>query len=289
MKISVYITSYNQVDFLTQAITSVLNQTLQAYEIIIIDDCSSDGSRDVIESFAMKYPQLIRFYFNEKNIGITKTRNKAISLITGDYLTWLDGDDIFKPNKLEIESKLLKETNSNLVYSNFYYSNNRIDEIFQIWCTHIDELPKNHRIFKDVISRRFPKGTLFRYELVDMKLIERIGSYDEKLDIYEDFDFRIRTSQIANTAFTLEPLSVYRIHDRGLSRASKKIHLKNLSYIFSKYKEQVIKLSDPESASIQDSIKKILGKFENLDDSKNGKPYFKARIKNKLIKLINKF
>ena len=95
MKISVYITSYNKIQYIAQSIKSVLAQTLKPFEIVIIDDASQDGSRGIIQSYASQYPDLIFPVFNEKNIGIARCRNKALSLITGDLVTFLDGDDFF--------------------------------------------------------------------------------------------------------------------------------------------------------------------------------------------------
>lgn len=288
MKISVYITSYNQADFLSQSVESVLNQTFKPFEIIIIDDCSTDHSQDVIRKYEKEYPNLIKSHFNETNIGITKSRNKAISLVTGDYLTWLDGDDIYKPKKLEIESKVLQESSADLVYSNFYYSNDKIEDIFQIWCSHINQLPKNNNIFYEVISRKFPKGSLYRYELVNMQLVNRTGFYDENLKIYEDFDFRIRLCEHAKTAFNLEPLSVYRMHENGLSRAANKLHLESLSYIFSKYEKQILKLDNKTRETTQSSINKILDQFSNNSLEGANSVSFKTKLKSKLTKIINK-
>ena len=89
--ISVYITSFNTSKYLSQAITSVLKQSLEPNEIIIVDDDSNDNSREIIEGFVSRYPQKIKPIFNENNYGITRTRNIAISHCTGDLITFLDG------------------------------------------------------------------------------------------------------------------------------------------------------------------------------------------------------
>ena len=93
MKISVYITSYNKIQYIEQSIKSVLSQTLKPFEIVIIDDASQDGSRGIIQSYASQYPNLIFPIFNEFNICIAKCRNKALRALNGDLVTFLDGDD----------------------------------------------------------------------------------------------------------------------------------------------------------------------------------------------------
>jgi len=290
MKISVYITSYNQKDFLREAIDSVLNQTLKPFEIIIVDDASTDGSKYLINNYKKNYPDLIKPHFNKKNLGITKSRNVALSLTKGDYVTWLDGDDIYKPNKLKLEAELIQKTGADLVYSNFYFSNDRIDSIYQIWCSNIKELPVEEHIFKYVISRSFPRGILFRYELVNVNLLQKTGLYDENLDIYEDFDFRIRLSTIANTAFLLIPLSVYRVHGSGLSRASTDVHKKNLSYIFSKYQNLINDLALEDKEFVTTSIRSFMSRYTTPKYIKKASTLkkIKTRVKNKLIRIIKR-
>ncbi len=99
MNISVYITSYNQQEYLKEAIESVLSQTLLPKEIWVIDDASTDGSQETIRNYINKYPNLIKAHFNDTNKGITFCRNKGISLVSEEYATWLDGDDIYLPQK----------------------------------------------------------------------------------------------------------------------------------------------------------------------------------------------
>ena len=290
MKISVYITSYNQKGFLKEAIDSVLNQTLQPYEIIIVDDTSTDGSQDLINDYKKNYPDLIKPHFNKKNLGITKSRNVALSLTKGDYITWLDGDDIYKPNKLKLEAELIQKTGADLVYSNFYFSHKNIDDVYQLWCSHVNELPSEIKIFKYVISRNFPRGILFRYELVNVNLLPKTGLYDENLDIYEDFDFRIRLSTVAKTAYLIEPLSVYRIHGKGLSAADKTVHSKNLNYIFSKYQNLINDLELVDKKFVTTAISVFMSRFTNTPKDKKTNRFkkFKNRVKNKLISLIKR-
>ena len=101
MGISVYITSYNKEQFLFQAINSVLNQSLKPDEIIIVDDNSQDNSRGIIKGFVSNYPKLIHPVFNERNLGISKSRNIAISHCTRELITFVDADDYFFPEKIK--------------------------------------------------------------------------------------------------------------------------------------------------------------------------------------------
>ena len=285
MKISVYITSYNQKAFLKEAVDSVLTQTLQPAEIVIIDDASTDGSQDLIREYCLGEPKIIS-HFNKENKGITKTRNIALSLVTGDLISWLDGDDIYLPDKLKTQYELIQQANANLVYTNFYISENDINSIKRVWCSDIAQLPQNINILKEVLARDFPRNILFRYEMITRELLNDIGGYDEKIDIYEDFEYRIRLATKANSAFSMKALSIYRLHGKGLSNKDKTIHLNCLAYIYDKHKRLIPKFSSKEQEQIHNRINNHLSNFK---DGKNSDKYtLKLRIKRGLKRLIDK-
>jgi len=283
MNISVYITSYNQKDFLREAIESVLDQTLMPTEILIVDDASTDGSQDLIREYQSQHPHLINFHFNDKNLGITKSRNVALSLVKGDYITGLDGDDAFLPRKLEIQKQLVLQTGASLVFTNFYYAEDVLDNLIQIWCRHKDQLPRAANLYEAVLCRNFPDETLFRSELFAAGLLEKIGGYDENLQIYEDFEFKIRLSKIAKAAYSIEPLTIYRLHVKGLSRKAKELHLKSLSYIYKKHGEDIDALAEASKTKIKD----YLARFEDKEIPKSTyhKPSLLKRVLRKITKM----
>src|SRR5438094_8749935 len=93
-QVSVIITSYNQQEYLREAIESAVDQTVAAFEIIVADDHSTkDGSIETIREYAARYRGLVRGIFQERNVGIPKTRNSALLMVRGDYVTILDGDE----------------------------------------------------------------------------------------------------------------------------------------------------------------------------------------------------
>lgn len=118
-RVSVIITSYNQKDYLIEAIESVINQTISPYEIIIADDHSIDGSVELIRDYIDHYPGWIKGIFQKENVGIPKNRNAALCQIMGDWVAILDGDDRFLPHKLEREMETLQNYPvARCVYSN---------------------------------------------------------------------------------------------------------------------------------------------------------------------------
>lgn len=107
-KISVLMPAYNVEKYIGEAIESILNQTLADFEFIIIDDCSTDKTWEIIQEYASK-DQRISIYKNENNLGISCTRNKLISLANGNYVVWQDADDISMDYRLEHQYKFMEE------------------------------------------------------------------------------------------------------------------------------------------------------------------------------------
>lgn len=105
--ITVIIPTYNGASYLHQALESILEQTFKDFEIIVIDDASSDESFEISKEYAAIDPR-IRLFQNEKNLGFAGNRNKAISLARGHYIAWQDQDDISFPERLELQFKLLE-------------------------------------------------------------------------------------------------------------------------------------------------------------------------------------
>ena len=286
MKISVYITSYNQKEFLKEAIESVLNQTLKPFEIIIVDDCSSDGSQELIKSYAERF-NIIKYFFHKKNIGVSQVRITALSNVSGDYVTYVDGDDVYLPNKLEIESKLLQNGKYNLVFTNNLYVNPiDISDVKWIWANKKIELSTN--LFVQTITRDFPRNSLFRMELVSFDLLKKVGFHDLNLKIYEDYDLRIRLSKIAKMNCSIEPTTKIRISEDGLSRSNKEEHLKAYKYIYKKYHSDIEALNSNLKEKVFSKMKRNAQVFEPKND-KVEKIFLKDKIKRKLKSIIDKF
>jgi glycosyltransferase involved in cell wall biosynthesis len=231
-KISVYITSYNQKRYLIEAIESVLTQSLKPHEIIIVDDCSNDDSQELIAKYTQKYPNLIFPIYHTKNFGVVQTRLDALNAVTGDFVTYVDGDDRFLPEKLEREFEILAgNPKAQIAFSNNYYINPAGQPIGR-WVE--EEKPPQGFIFKETFGRIFPKNSLFRMELVNYQAWKAVGFHDPAITIYEDFDMRIRMTKHFQAAFCDEPLSEIRMHDKGLSKLEAKQHLASLEFIYHK-------------------------------------------------------
>lgn len=258
-RISVLITSYNQKTFLTEAIESVLSQTLQPFEIIIVDDCSTDGSQKIIENYTRNHPDIIKAYYHKQNLGIGKNRAFAQMQAKGDWLTYLDGDDRFLPEKLEMEFKTLQQhPDSKVVYSNFY-SINEEGKRSGLWADKTP--PPSGYIFSQVFSRSFPRNTLFRNELIFSDCLKKIGYYDEERITHVDWDFKIRLSKYFHIAYCPIPLIERRDHAGGISQyLSKDIVLNQMLQVYKKNSPLLEGLEPEEKKYIRSELFRLFSR-----------------------------
>lgn len=224
-KVSIVLTSYNQKEKLKRAFNSLFNQTYKNIEIIIVDDCSTDNeSQDYIKDIAAQHPQHVKYHLQEKNVGIPKNKNTGFKMATGDFITYLDGDDYYLPNKIEAEIKLfLEDSEIDVVYSNFRMESES-GEFISNWCSG-DDLPPEGDIFEQVIQRKFPKGILYRFELMKTEVLKKIDFYDPNIKAYHDWDSRIRYSEFCKIAYCNAVTSVYVQDDKGISKRTKQASL----------------------------------------------------------------
>jgi len=205
---SVLIANYNNSNYIGTCLDSILNQTLESFEIIIVDDCSTDDSLDVIGLYASKDTR-IKVYHNKENMGCGYTKNKCASLATGTICGYIDPDDTIKNNALEIMFKYHNEVpNASIIFSSYYHCNNRMD----------------------IISRRAPKikPGLVKTSQLDSQLINHFCTF--KLNKYQltdgidisfkravDQDLYLKLEEVGEVHYIEDTLYYYRYHSNGIS------------------------------------------------------------------------
>jgi len=211
-RVSVITPTFNCAGFLDRAIASALAQTYTDYEVIVADDGSTDDTRDVVAPFATK----VRYFF-QPNGGLSSARNLGLSKASGEFIAYLDADDMWYPHKLESQVAFLDaHEECGLVHSDVTV----VDELDQVI----------HRRFNHETGRKVPHG----YCLMDLlrrchiqiptvlerrNNIERAGTFDERLKSLEDY-FHWITVAMEGMAFGYinEPLAYYRWRAGSLSR-----------------------------------------------------------------------
>ena len=116
--VSVITPMYNSEAFISETIYSVINQTYKNWELILVDDYSTDTTLEIVKSFLDKYPN-ISIIKNEKNLGAAISRNQGILKAKGEYIAFLDADDLWKPEKLERQLIFMKDEKCGVSYSSY--------------------------------------------------------------------------------------------------------------------------------------------------------------------------
>jgi glycosyltransferase involved in cell wall biosynthesis len=211
-QVSLIITSYNQQEYLREAIESAIDQTVAAFEIIVADDHSTkDGSIHTIREYAAQYPGLVRGLFQEKNVGIPKNRNGALRMVKGDYVAILDGDDRLLPGFIERHSAALTANpQAHVSYSNRYDINQRGERR-----SHDRDLQPSGDVLAYVAHGR--KGIL-RSMVAKYDLVKDAGFLDENHYHYDGFILTLRLAKLTPFVYLPDPLMEKREHAGGTSK-----------------------------------------------------------------------
>lgn len=116
--VSVVMPAFNTGKYIATAIDSVLAQTYERWELIVIDDCSADATARIVQDYA-KRDKRVSYYRQPANMGVAHARNRGMTLANGEYIAFLDSDDIWLPDKLSLQLSLAERTGAELIYSSY--------------------------------------------------------------------------------------------------------------------------------------------------------------------------
>jgi len=226
--ISIITPVYNSAKYIAETIESVLAQTYSDWEMIIVDDCSTDKSRDVIRKFAKKDTRIHLIEF-EKNSGTGKARNIALQNARGRFVAFLDSDDMWLPEKLEKQFLFMTENNYPISFTSYKL----IDENGK-------DLDRVIKVVNSVNLHQYLKNTIIGYSssMIDLK---QTGSFQiANIRIRVDTQVWISLLKKGYVAYGLnEVLMIYRVHKKSISSnklfAAKKTwnlyyHVENLGF-----------------------------------------------------------
>jgi glycosyltransferase involved in cell wall biosynthesis len=222
-KVSVIVPCYNYANFISQTLNSVRQQTYQDWECIVVDDGSTDNSKDIIFSYTSRDPRFVYVY--QENRGLSAARNTGIKEAKGDFLQFLDADDLIESRKLELQVLYLKEhPDVEIVYGDVrYFSTEQPGELLlsldgknRPWMPKVSgkgEKVLNYLIRENIMVVSSP--------LVSRKVIEECGFFDETLKACEDWDYWLRCA-LAGLFFKYEGMegsySLVRMHRASMSK-----------------------------------------------------------------------
>ena len=210
MLVTVYITNYNYGDYIEVAIQSVLNQTLQDFELIIIDDGSTDNSKEIIEQYK-DHAQVKIVY--QKNKGLNVTNNIALRASSGKYIVRLDADDFLKEDALEkLSSKLEADDELGLVFPNYYM----VDADGKVISEEV-----RHDFDKEV--QLFDQAAHGACTMIRSDFLRAVGGYNESYNCQDGYELWIKFTSHYKVSNVNEPLFYYRQHGANLTSNENKI------------------------------------------------------------------
>ena len=201
-KVSVIIPTYNRENYISETIESVLNQTFQDFEIIVIDDGSTDKTKTKLEKFKSKIKLI-----EQKNSERAVSRNNGVKNSSGEYIAFLDSDDLWASDKLEKQVEIL-DNKKNMILT--YCQSFRINEKSKKIKTAKRQLQgHNGPIFDKLLLRNFIVSAT---PLIRRENFDKTNGFESKYIPYEDWEFWLRFSLMGDFSFLNQPLAYYRIH-----------------------------------------------------------------------------
>lgn len=208
--VSIVIPLYNSQMYISDTIESCLKQSVYDIEVIVVDDCSTDNSREVAEAI-MKTDNRVQLYCNDENMGVIKTINRGIFHSSGDYIIVLGNDDILDEKHVEKAMKKIQEKR----YSFLYFSSYIIDETGSV---------RSKRVFEDVsgnnllFARKNPINACGA--MINSEYLKKLGGYPENLGFRNcgEWYLWIELLEIEECAYVENVMSYYRIHSQNLTK-----------------------------------------------------------------------
>jgi glycosyltransferase involved in cell wall biosynthesis len=198
--VTVIITNYNYGKYVTKAAESVLSQTYRNIELLIINDGSTDNSDAVIKKFIKANPGRNIRYVSRKNRGVVYTRNEGMKLAAGEYISYLDADDYFNQDYIEVSLRIAKQSGADVIYPNWHFVGEwlgRPDTDFAEFDPNLLQLQKLHVTPASLIKKSALAGHQFEVEKVaedwDFFIGLSLAGKSFKLAKYNHINYRIRS------------------------------------------------------------------------------------------------
>jgi glycosyltransferase involved in cell wall biosynthesis len=248
--VSVILNCHNGEQFLKEALDSVINQTYKNWELIFWDNQSNDKSKSILQSFKNKK---FKYFKSKKFTSLYVARNLAIKKTKGEFISFIDADDTWEPDKLEMQIKYFNDKNVALVYGNLWIKR---------------EPSKKKKLF---INYKIQQGYIYQnliqnYNIgilttvIRKKYLKKFNKvFIEKYNIIGDFDFFLRLSKKYKFKAVQKPVATYRIHNKNYSILNKDLEAKELEVWLKKNRRN---LTVKEYKHLRKKILQI--KFVNL-------------------------
>jgi glycosyltransferase involved in cell wall biosynthesis len=214
--------SYNHEKYLAQAIQSVLDQTFSDFELIVVDDASTDNSKTVIETYQAKDPR-VKAFFHKKNMGISKTLNDCLRQAHGKYVSFVGSDDGWFPDKLEKQLGVIERYEDCIVWSEGKIIDSQGVFMEQNVTEHqLSPKRKSGNLFQELLREDFVFGqsALLKTEFA------REVAFNENLQLVADHQFFVDLAKEHEFVFLNAPLAYYRVHGQNITSKNEQLWFK---------------------------------------------------------------
>ncbi len=257
--VSVLMTSYNREKYIAEAIESVLSSSYKNFELIIVDDGSTDTTLAIAKKYEAEDPR-IKVYQNEKNLGDYQNRNKAAAYASGKYLKYLDSDDtIYDFGLAYCVAEMEKYPDADL---GMYYQYEMDDKTSDCWSS--EKIVKEHFFVRQYLSMG-PTGTIIKRER-----FLQTGGFDVRFGVASDMFFNIRMASVSPIVLLPKLFVYYRVHEEQENK-NQKGYLK-YSYLY--FKELLEKVQLPLTAK---EIKYLYRKMKKRHSINLTKYYWRTK------------
>jgi len=201
---SIIITGYNQAKFIEDAVSSALSQHYSDKEIIIVDDGSDDGSDGILE----KYDHVARLIRLESNIGASRARNLGAAAATGDYLVFLDGDDLLLPWALDVYAQVLTRQEASVIFGSLLWFEGQPPE------TRPEDFPREVRFvaFQPFIKKDRSHRPSASATVIHRRIFQEVQGWTSDMFPMEDFDIVLKVSRCPCIQIVSPSVTSYRVH-----------------------------------------------------------------------------
>ena len=275
--ISIILPTFNRDNLITFSIECVLSQSFIEYELIIVNDCSSDNTENIIRNYCNK-DQRIKYIKNTTNLGCASSREIGYKISQGSILVFLDDDDWWPPDKLMKQYNALIRDDYDMIISDYQIKQND------------DLIYKNMQDFADKFKNEILKrpGPFFQSIMIKKNVLNKMPLvFDKKAVPSEDWDFFIQLSKLnLKIGYVPEPLFTWNIqHD------SQSLNLENeakaLSYIVSKHYDEIKKIHGIRGLSAH--YRRIARLYERMSEDKNITKFYAEAFKINPLSIKNMF
>jgi len=232
--------AYNAESFIAQAINSVIAQSYCDWELIIVDDGSTDATAKIVKDIQLLNKKIKYVY--QKNKGLGFARNRGLETATGHWIAFLDSDDIWMPNKLEVQLNASQKNDADVIFSCGFYLNNKTQHLspYNTWIG----LFKGDELYPMLLRHNnIPVLSV----IMKRSLVEKIGAQDTAKLTFgnEDWDYWLRASK--NSAIFVglkEKLFKYRVHEHSMSQKAAPMRIANYYVLNKNYDPLLLKKED---------------------------------------------